>query len=211
MTAAINLGVFSIRAQYFWYYDFNYDSRLTWADDECNDAADFMDGEYYDENEIQAYVWDDPSELFITAASLGKAKLFHQASHGGHDGGLCDVNYLITHDDDRIYPDEIPDLSDVHGGGDELLGFGSACYSGTDGFWPRLWKAFINEGSVVYMGYSDSVDDVDAYDFAVCFYEYLSEHYTIEDAIEEALDDTDYEVEDILVLKGDGDIYVVDD
>lgn len=207
----IAISVFSVKATY--YYDFNYDSRLDWGDDECNDCADFVNGLEYGGVTIEAYVYEDLTKYTVTVLLLGSSKVFHQASHGYYYL-LTGENYLLTHDNEEITKADIPDLSDVMGyGGNELLGFGSACYSGTDHWlYNRLWKGFIWQGSLAYMGYQSSVGDFDAYNFAVHFYDRATQnpHHTIQDSIEWALDQTNDAVSGNIILYGNGDIYLVD-
>jgi hypothetical protein len=203
---------FPAKAEYFYYYDFNYDGRIPLLKETSNIAADWMDGEYYDDQLIQSYVFANNTELFITAFSLGHAKTFTMMSHGGHDGDDQDKNYLVTYYDEAIYPNEIPDLSEVHGGGPQLLGVGFACYSGTDHVSnPRLWKGFINEGSEAYIGFNDEINTTEVYYFSYYFYQAASLHYTVEESIAIALYYTDYDLVDRIELWGDGDIYLVDD
>jgi len=196
-----------------WWYDFHYDSNFFWAQQECNDAANFLNGHWYNGQQIAAFVYRNEWREFITQHSLGLAKVFHMASHGGeYYSWPCIINYLETHWGEWITPWYIPDLSNVHGGGNELLGFGSACRSGTYHWWcARLSGSFIGRGSIAYMGYQYDVLDQDAYNFAHHFYDYISHHHTIDESIDYAHIQTNYAVFGNLQRYGDGNIYMVDD
>jgi len=209
MLVILFMPVYNVQA--LWHYDFNYDDEVSYAEIECYYAEYCFQGETYDGSSIDEEIYENLDEDDITTDLLGVSKLFHQASHGGNSTN-GNGNYLCTHTSgERIYLNEIPDLDSVTGGGNQLLGFASCCYSGLDH--PRitmLHDEFIGEGSEAYMGYNDVVNGRDAYYFACAFYDNIVEADTIEDAIDDALAATNDAVADILEAYGDLDIELVD-
>jgi len=160
-----------------WWMDVHYDSRLPYADDEAYAIYQIMKDEPLGSEYYTVWVLQDWCKQSIVEYSLPYAKVWHMASHGGIDYWGLGNNFLLTHYDEKIYGGDVPDLSNVHGGGAMILAFASACISGASKFWPwqyMLYQGFLDKGALAYMGYKDQVGDYDAYRFAYYFYLYAS-------------------------------------
>ena len=113
----------------------------------------------------------------------------------------------------EIFPGEIPDLTSITGSGNQLLGYISTCESGNDhAIFTMLHDAFIDEGPDAYLGFKGGdvfVDD--AYYFSAAFFDSLALGNDVDDALEDALDDNNHDINSWEVgLYGDGSTTVVD-
>ena len=155
--------------------DAHYDSRLEYADDKVDAIKLIMENECLGGMRYTVYVFGDWYKDWIIKYSLPYAIVWHIASHGGFDS--LGNNFLLTHYNELIYGQEIPDLTNVHEGGPMYLAFASACYSGHPRVWSRtymLYQGFLDKGALAYMGYMYTVGDYEAFLFARWFYHYAA-------------------------------------
>ena len=101
---------------------------------------------------------------------------------------------MIAGDDEKIYPDDIPDLSDPYEFDTMRFAYASACHSGDSDWWQNdLPESFQENGAEAYMGWRRAVGSETAYDFTDRFY-----HYAIEDgdSVETAKENAEGDVPD---------------
>jgi len=196
--------------------DVHYDSNVPYAYDEALSVNETMNGKgYWYGVYYEVFIWRDASRSFIINGSLPFAKIWHFAGHGGLDTYFPYDNYLVTHWGELIYGRDIPNLSNVYGGGPMRLAFLSSCYSGQPQsyIWQyMLAQGFLDQGAVAVMGYRDPVLSYDAYQFAKYFYRYVAgiegPPRTIAEAINEALDKVP-SVRGNIQLYGNGNVYLI--
>lgn len=172
-----------------------------------------IEWETYDDHDYDAYWCEDAPKSWITDSSLPESKIWFIYCHG--DKNWYGRNCLCLYDDKKIWPEDIPSLDDVQGGGHQVFAFATACYSMYDSFWwwvLNLHEAFLDRGCLCYMGYKSTVDCSDAHDFAVHFYDYATRHdstYTIKYSMNLAKQDVPA-VNGNICYTGNGNLRIVD-
>jgi hypothetical protein len=193
-----------------WEYDFPYDSDNMYMELEAYYCSSCFLGEEYDGEDIDYSVYEDPTKSYIVNTLLGSSKLFY---YSGHGGVLLTQNFIDPPGIlNEIWPGNIPDLTSVTGGGNQLFGYISTCHSGdTNGLIEMLEEAFIDEGSDAYFGFIDEVSNGDAYYFSCAYFDSLALANDVEDALDDALDDNNHDINSWEVtLSGDTSTTVVD-
>ncbi|MCK4649454.1 hypothetical protein KAT51_08015, partial [bacterium] len=83
--------------------------------------------------------------------------------------------YLVCGDLELLWGNNIPDLTDQHAFDCMRFAFANACFSGWTCFWPwvaNLHDGFIDNGCEAYFGWDDTVNDEEAYEYAIYFYDF---------------------------------------
>lgn len=165
---------------------------IPWSDchgiDPFEEEAELVT-DYTDVDYAESYYpnWDKDD---ILDDSLPHVDIWYFSGHGSQT--LAGKNYLIAGDDEKIYPADIPDLSDPHEFDTMRFAYASACYSGDSDWWQNdLPESFQENGDEAYMGWRYTVSTDTAYDFTDRFY-----HYAIEDcdSVETAKDNAEGDV-----------------
>ena len=193
-----------------WEYDFPYDSENRYLELEAYYCSSCFLGETYDGEDIDYNVYEDPTESYLKNTLMGSSKLFYYSGHGGI---LLTINYIDPPGLlNEIFPWEIPDLTSVTGGGNQLLGYISTCYSAdVHGTLDMLHDGFIDEGSEAYFGFMGEVFCDNKYYFSCAFFDSLALGNDVDDALDDALDDNNHDINPWEVgLYGDGSTTVVD-
>lgn len=192
-------------------YNFAYDDDNMYSELEAYYCASVFLGETYDNNDIDYTCYEDPTESYLKNTLIEESKLFYYSGHGGELFGL---NFIAVPPGmfNSLYGSEIPDLTSVTGGGNQLLGYISTCYSGMSGYLgEQLCEAFDDEGADAYFGFKGSVTFGDKYYFSMAFFDSLADGNDVDTALDDALDDNGHDLDsgDVL-LYGDSSTTVVD-
>ena len=139
-----------------------------WFEQEADEVADILHNPYY------GFDFHDWSKALQIDQSLPDADLWHFAGHGQMN--WYGYNWLITGDDEKLGPNDIPDLTDQHTFDYMRFAFANACHSGRDGTGPFWWvdnlhDGFIDNGCEAFFGWNGYVTFEGAYEYAILFYD----------------------------------------
>ena len=201
----------SIIAYADWKYDFVFDDEENYCELAAYYSASCLHYEEFDGEDITATEYASPTKSTVTSSLLGNSKVFFNSGHGGYYLLIFDTFFAVANGK-IVRSGDIPDLTSVHNGGNQLFAYIASCKSGDNTIFTDLREGFINEGSEAFLGFHGDIYADDMYHFTCPYFESLGEGNTVAQALTDALADPDNDFDgDDIVLLGDTDITVADD